>query len=148
LRSRDAFDAKLIAGTDSNSSQPFFSPDGQFIGYVSQSDQKLRKVSANGGTPVVICDTSGRVSGASWDSEDMIVYSDAASGGIFRISAKGGTPELLIKSDPVKMSEEGIPIYQQMLPGGKDLLFTLIFAFNDVDTKIVVQSLESGKQEV
>ena len=61
LRSVDELDARLIAGTDKDSDQPFFSPDGQWIGYLSQSDQKLKKVAISGGAPVVLCDTSGFV---------------------------------------------------------------------------------------
>jgi Tol biopolymer transport system component len=130
LRSIDEFEAKLIAGTDKDSKHPFFSPDGQSIGYFSQSDQKLKKVSINGGAPVILCHISTLVLGASWDSEDMIVYSDVTGGGIFRISTNGGTPEPLIKVELAKMKEDGFPVYPQILPDRKTLLFTSAFDFN------------------
>ena len=39
LRSVDALDARLIPGTDKDSVQPFFSPDGQWIGYCSDGSK-------------------------------------------------------------------------------------------------------------
>ena len=123
IRSVDALDARLIAGTDKDSANPFFSPDGQWIGYFSQSDQKLKKVAISGGAPVALCDIGMVVNGASWDSDNTIVYSDLASG-IMRVSANGGTPESLVKGSLADIAKKGFPTYPQMLPDGKTLLFT------------------------
>ena len=59
LRSMDELAAKLIPGTEGNSVDPFFSPDGQWIGYFSPGDGKLKKISAHGGVPVVLCTCHG-----------------------------------------------------------------------------------------
>ena len=96
LRSMEALDARLIPGTDKDSVQFFFSPDGQWIGYFSQSDQKLKKVAISGGGPAILCDAGTSVFGGGWDSEETIVYSHFPSG-IMRVSANGGTPENLLK---------------------------------------------------
>ncbi len=144
LRSMDEFEAKPIPGTDGSSRQPFFSPDGQSIGFFSQSDQKLKKIAISGGPPTVLCDAGPFVLGASWDSEGSIVYSAPLSGGIFWVSASGGAPELLIKREFENMNENGIPIYPQMLPDGKTLLFASVFDLTGDNAQIEVQSLETG----
>jgi Tol biopolymer transport system component len=131
ISSVDALDARLIAGTDKNSVQPFLSPDGQWIGYWSASDRKLRKVAVSGGAPVVLCDTGSQVMGASWDSENTIVYSAVLSG-VMRVSSGGGTPESLIRGSAANL-KDGLPIAPQMLPDGKTLLFTNILNSNPVN---------------
>ncbi len=148
LRFMDALDARLIPGTDLNSVQPFFSPDGKSLGYWSRSDQKLKKVAISGGAPIVLCDTSTTIVDASWYPEDVIVYSDL-SNGIMRVSARGGTPETLVKGSFANIAKEGLPLYPQMLPDGKTLLFTNAFDLGDTaNMQIVIQSLESGKRKV
>jgi serine/threonine protein kinase len=144
LRSVDELDARLIAGTDKGSVEPFFSPDGQWIGYWSQSDQKLKKAAISGGAPVVICETSPLVLGASWNSDNTIVYSDLFKG-VMRISADGGTAEVLIKTNSLNAAE-GTLIVPRMLPDGKTLLFTNQTGPNQ--TQIEIQSLKSGERKI
>jgi hypothetical protein len=54
-RSLDELGAKLIPGTEGNPEQPFYSPDGKWIGYWSKADNKIKKV-AIGSLPVALCD--------------------------------------------------------------------------------------------
>jgi serine/threonine protein kinase/Tol biopolymer transport system component len=137
LRSMDELDVRLIASAVENPLIPFFSPDGQWVGYLSQTNGKLKKVAISGVAPVVLCDV-GNVISAIWDSDNTIVYSQVAKG-IMRISAGGGTPETLI-------GEEKQNLYQaRLLPGGKSALFTL--ATNE-GYKIAVQSMESRERKV
>jgi eukaryotic-like serine/threonine-protein kinase len=147
LRSVDAFDAKLIAGTEKESDQPFFSPDGQWIGYISGSDNKLKKIALTGGAPVILCDIGPVVLGASWYSDNTIVYSDALKG-IMRVSADGGVPELLIKRSIANSFKEGFPANPLMLPGGKALLFTNWASSSEANWQVVIQSLKTGEQKV
>jgi serine/threonine protein kinase/Tol biopolymer transport system component len=147
LRSVDALDARLIAGTDKDSIEPFFSPDGQWIGYWSGTDQKLKKVAISGGAPVVICDTSPLVLGASWNSDNTIAYSDILTG-VMRVSADGGTAEVLIKGSIVNAAKEGFPARPLMLPDGKTLLFTNNTGSDPSNYQIGVQSLKSGERKI
>jgi eukaryotic-like serine/threonine-protein kinase len=147
LRSVETLDARLIAGTDKDSVFPFFSPDGQWLGYFSQSDQKLRKVAISGGAPIVLCDISAITGNASWNSDNTIVYTDTAHG-IMRVPANGGTPETLIKGSYANIAKEGFPFAMQMLPDGKTLLFINAFSGGVADYQIVVQSLNSGERKV
>jgi serine/threonine protein kinase len=144
LRSLDSLDARLIAGADKDTLRPFFSPDGQSIGYFNKSDMKWKMVSINGGTPSILVNT-GSSAGItpSWDSEDAFVYTDLEKG-IMRVSAKGGTPELLVKGSAADV-KEGLPFSPQMLPDGKSVLFTTPWG-EIANRQIVVQSLESGER--
>jgi len=132
LRRLDELDAHVIPGTEGNPEQPFFSPDGKWIGYWSATDKKLKKV-AVGILPVALCDAEG-FSGGSWSKDNKIVYCDPARG-VMRVSATGGTPELLAKADPGPFS------YPEILPDGKSVLL----ASGEIFEKIAVLSLKSGK---
>jgi serine/threonine protein kinase/Tol biopolymer transport system component len=137
LRSMDELDVRLILSAGENPLMPFFSPDGQWVGYWSSGTGKLKKIAISGGAPVILCDVGNTV-GASWDSDNTIVYSQTGKG-IMRVSAGGGTPETLI-------GEEKQALYlPRLLPGGKAVLFTL---GTNEGYKIAVQSLESRERKV
>lgn len=57
LRPMDELKAKIIPGTDEGPQSPFFSPDGQWIGYWSATDKKLKKIAVSGGVSVALCDS-------------------------------------------------------------------------------------------
>jgi serine/threonine protein kinase len=133
LRSVDELNAVLIPGTAENPQSPFFSPDGQWIGYWSQTDNKLKKISIRGGAPVALCNVFW-VYGATWYPDNTIIFSDVL-GGVRRVSANGGTPELLVK---------GMTVAPQLLPDGKSLLFTDV---SQQPYRIVVQPLKSGERK-
>ena len=52
LRFVDQLDARHISGTDEHSVMPFFSPEGNWLGYWANEENKLKKVAISGGTPV------------------------------------------------------------------------------------------------
>ena len=136
LRSVDESTAKLIAGTEGAAEQPFFSPDGKWVGYWSSADHKLKKISVSGGAPIDLCNV-GFVFGASWGADNMIVYGQLP-GDIMRISANGGTPESLVKA------ESGMLLgFPQVPPDGKSVLFNSINPATN-QKKIMVQSVKSG----
>ncbi len=134
LRSVDELIPKLIAGTEGDTRQPFFSPDGQWIGYYSVADQKLKKIGINGGAPVAFCDVLD-LRGASWAADDTIVYGQYGSD-IMRIPANGGIPESFIKA------KSRLLLYPQILPDGKSMLYT--DWVGSTQSSIMVQSLKSG----
>ena len=137
LRSVDELTSKLISGTDEFAIEPFFSPDGKWIGYFSYDDWKLKKISVNGGAPATLCSMPGVGMGkASWGADDWIVYS-AYPNEIMRIRSGGGTPEALVKSpDPL--------IAPQILPDGKSLMYTTYKA-GGTHPRIMVKPLKSGE---
>ena len=132
----DELNPKPIQGTNDNPSQPFFSPDGKWIGYFSLTEHMLKKVSINGGPPVPLCKVNIFSSG-SWGKDDTIIYGDFPSR-IMRISAKGGeAPSAIFEA-------EGMVIVPQILPDGKTVLFSH-WSGAENPTKIVALSLKTGE---
>jgi serine/threonine-protein kinase len=80
-----------------NASNPFFSPNGEWVGFFGTC---LMKVPAVGGTPVTIVTTSDRPAGGTWRADGTIVF--ATSGGLYQVSEDGGAPRRLLKPDPVR----------------------------------------------
>ena len=139
LRSMDQLEARPIPGTE-DVTYPFFSPNGQWLGFFAGG--KLKKVSVNGGSPVILCDVYSPSMTASWDSEDTILFAFPTSA-ILQVSAAGGTPETLTTID----SDQGETAHTspQLLPDGDTLLFT---ANSPEGRKVVVQSLETGERKI
>lgn len=104
--------AIAIPGTE-GAEYPFFSPDGQWVGFAAAN--KLRKVALDGGPPIDLCDLTGRIAGASWGSAGVIVFADA---GLWTVADSGGTPAMLVEGTQATVVS---PI---MLPDGKTVLFT------------------------
>jgi serine/threonine-protein kinase len=69
---------------------PFFSPDGQWIGF--SNDTRLFKVPTTGGKPVEVGGAPGGAR-ASWGADDKIWFSIGTARVVFRVAAAGGTPE-------------------------------------------------------
>lgn len=79
---------------------PFFSLDGQWVGFfILPPEEKLKKVSVQGGAPVTICDAPLKPGGASWGDDDFIVFSTSACQGLRRVPAAGGEVETLTTVD-------------------------------------------------
>jgi eukaryotic-like serine/threonine-protein kinase len=135
LRAMDQFESRPIPGTE-DAYSPFFSPDGQWIGFFSA--RKLKKVSTKGGPPLTLCDAFA--SSASWGADDTIVIGDAS--GLLRVSAAGGEPQAITTLDSSK-GEIGHD-WPEILPGGKAVIFTL----STSDQHVVVQSLETRSRQV
>jgi Tol biopolymer transport system component len=118
LRPLDAFDTKLLPGTD-GASAPFFSPDGRWIGFFV--GRRLFRVATDGGSPVFIGDVGQAGNGACWAEGDSIVYGSAS--GLMRISSAGGTPSRLTAADAGEAH-----ILPRAIAGSPTLLFTIVRA--------------------
>jgi Tol biopolymer transport system component len=114
--------------------QPFFSPDGQRIGFVAEGS--LKHVALAGG-PAVTLGPVQNVSGASWGSRDLIVYSMA--GQLFQVSASGGTPRRVPLADTAGF---GTLRWPDFLPEGKRVLAT---AGSAPPYRVVMVDLETGR---
>jgi serine/threonine-protein kinase len=138
---------KLAEGITGSTSpyQPFFSPDGQWLGYVTAAE--MRKVPVSGGTPLTLCKVT-RSRGASWGPDDTIVFAPTPSSGLFRVSAAGGEPQPLTTLD--KARKEVTHRWPQVLPGGKAVIFTThTQATADFDNATIeVLTLATGQRKV
>jgi len=119
VRSLDSEPPRKLDDTE-GAEYPFWSPDSRFIGFFVPG--KMKKVLATGGPPFVVCDApNGR--GASWNNEDVIIFSPKFDRtGISRVSASGGPVSVILKVDSTKnMSNARWP---QFLPDGKHFIYT------------------------
>ena len=144
LRSMDRPDAQPLPGTE-NARSPFFSPDSRWVGFVGgPNTNQLKRVAINGGAPINICDLPGNIFGAHWERDDTILYGHF--GGIWKVSAAGGTPEQLIALDASKNEWAADP---EPLAGGNAILFrTGVGSSPTVTGQIVAQPLSSGSRRV
>ena len=118
----------------------FFSPDGNWVGF--GADRKLKKVSFAGGPHVTICDV-GINRGASWGSDDTIIFANTQSDGLMQVRATGGEPQPITSLDTNPGEEISWP---DILLGGKAVLFTV--GDGSLETvRIAVQSLETGDRQ-
>jgi eukaryotic-like serine/threonine-protein kinase len=116
LRALNKNSSQPLAGTG-DASYPFWSPDGQFIGFFAGG--KLKKIASGGGPPQVICDAqSGR--GGTWNQEGVIVFTPTIQSALFRVSVSGGTP---IQVSSLAGGEGRFHRWPFFLPDGKHFLF-------------------------
>ncbi len=144
VRSLDQLQATALSGTE-NARDPFFSPDGQWIGFFA--DGKLKKISAQGGAAVTLCD-AGNDRGGSWGEDATIVFAADNQVALSKISSAGGTPQPLTTLD--KQAGELTHCWPQVLPGGTSVLFTSstgTVGASFEDAMIVVHSIASGQRK-
>jgi Tol biopolymer transport system component len=155
VRRLEQLAATPLAGTD-GARNPFFSPDGQWIGFFAGG--KLKKVAVSGGAVVVLCDApDGR--GGSWTEDGTITFLPVSTarggptggGGLLRVSADGGRPEAATTIGEDELTQR----WPQVLPGGRAVLYTVTNATATrsaagayADANIVAQSIPKGTPKV
>ncbi len=139
----DEATATRLAGTE-NAADPFFSPDGQWIGFFA--DGKMKKISVQGGAAVTLCDAPN-ARGASWgeDGSIIVTLTNFSGGGLSRVPEAGGTPQAITKPGDKGEASHRWP---QILPGGQAVLFTsTTVAGAYKDASIEVLSLKTGQRK-
>src|SRR5437773_9964080 len=118
LRKMDTGVVTAIAGTE-RGDMPFFSPDGEWIGFYSAVDGAIKKVALSGGSPVTIDKVPQPTRGATWLRENSILFGSPGKR-FSQVSASGGTAQPLGTYDP-KQTER----WPTLLPDGRHLLYTI-----------------------
>jgi serine/threonine-protein kinase len=142
LRPLDRLEFSPIAGTE-GASVPFFSLDGDWIGFFADGD--LKKVSLAGGLPVTLCSVYGLPMGVSWSTRGAIYFASLRVSGLQRVSDSGGEPEVITTVDPTQ-SDMVRHFRPEVLPGGEALLFEAVLRENQ--RSIALLLLETGEQRV
>ena len=147
LRSLTDFEPHVIPGSDLGAqvTNPVFSEDGSAVAFWSQRDRTLKKVMLAGGPAVTLCAAASPF-GMSWHGESIVFAQ--ASQGIFRVAAKGGTPDILVSI------KDAVAYGPQMLDDGRTVLFTEAAtrlageaALRWDKARVVVQSLKTGERK-
>jgi serine/threonine-protein kinase len=117
-RRLDRLEVRAIPGTEGGF-DPFFSPDGQWIGFFAGG--KLKKVALGGGPAMTLADADAP-RGGTWLEDGSIVYAPSTVGGLHRVSADGGTPQVISTPD----TAQGVISHRWPagLPGGRAVIFT------------------------
>jgi serine/threonine-protein kinase len=145
VRSLDEVMAKPIPGTENADGDPFFSSDGEWLAFFTL-DAKLKKVSLMGGTPVTLCNTTGGYRFGSWAEDTIVFSSESPESGLslYRVSAAGGEPEILVSPDAEKGELQYLT--PEILPGGKTVLFTILKGPSNV--QVAALSLETKERKI
>ena len=143
-RPLDRDEVKLIPGT-TGADQPFFSPDGRWVGFYDDSRKRLRKIPVEGGLAVDLgeSDVWGPM-GACWTADGKIVLGHEGKG-LDWIPAEGGAPRVLTTVDRAREIGHRLP---WVLPGGKAILFTTMPHPWGVRARVEAVSLASGVRKV
>jgi serine/threonine-protein kinase len=138
VRRLDQPAATELAGTE-GAIGPFFSPDGQWLGFAVGGTKK--KISVEGGAAVPLPAYLGYV-GATWSEDGNIVVGSPL--GLLRIPSGGGSPVTLMGRGDGELG----PGYPAMLPGGKAVLFTSLPALDPDSSSVDVVNLADHRRKV
>ena len=121
LRHFDQLVGAPVRGTE-EAGGPFLSPDGESVGFTTGGSGTLFKVSTFGGPPQVLTALPGGFRGASWGTDDQIVFG-ADGVGLSRVSGAGGAADVLTILD----TEQGELSHRWpfIIPGRDAVLFVV-----------------------
>jgi eukaryotic-like serine/threonine-protein kinase len=122
----------LMPGTE-GSTEPFFSPDGKWIGFFV--DGKLVKMPRRGGVPITIASVQTAPAGVSWGNDGTILFS--VEGSLYRVSSDGRSPARLVSALVAGKPLQGVR-FPSFLPEERQALVT-------TDSGIGILSLASGE---
>ena len=131
-RSFASGELRALPGTE-NAFSPFFSPDGQWLGFTSEG--KLKKMPLSGGPPITIA-AAPRLRGAAWGVDGTIVFAPVSTGeGLKEVSADGGPVRTITTLDKTKT--ERSHRWPFVLPDPRYVLFSIDDWGANYDRKIV-----------
>ena len=132
----------LIRAQDVSTSSIFWSADSQSIGYVG-TDSNIKRIGIAGGPPQTIGPVTRSWGGATWMPDDVIVFGQR-TGGLMRVSARGGPPTALTELDPSRQEiGHGGP---RMLPDGRHFIYSRA-SHVDSNTALYVGSIDARPAE-
>jgi Tol biopolymer transport system component len=138
--------AEPIPGTEGSHS-PFFSPDGQWVGFFTRGE--LKKVPLSGGTAVTLSPMPPLPAGASWSADGRIILTRKVNGALDVLPASGGELKPLTRLDSSR--GEHAHLFPQVLPGSRGVLFTLRRGkdFADIGaSSVAVLDFATGKHSI
>ena len=139
LRAMDNLQSNPIPGTE-GAMEPFFSPDGQWLGFFAGG--MLKKVSLSGGTALSLGEAPSP-NGAAWGNQGNIAFAPINVGPIQQISDAGGATRPLTR---IEKKGENTHRWPEFLPGGKVLVFAAgMTNTNWTNAQVAIQSAGAGE---
>ena len=152
IRALDSPTAQALPGTE-GASQPFWSPDSQFVAFFAE--EHLKKIAISGGPAQTLTEapastTAGTLStGGTWGREGVILFTVTGnvtrSSTIHRVSESGGATSPVTTLDASR--SEIAHLWPQFLPDGKHFLF-LAFGTGAGAGGVYVASLDSKERKL
>ncbi|MDO8630829.1 MAG: protein kinase [Phycisphaerales bacterium] len=112
VRDFSASDARPLPGTEEGSN-PFFSPDGRWVGFFKGG--QLLKAPVGGGPAITVCGATGN--DAVWLEDGTIILDTAGGRSLVRVGESGGSATELASAGPTRRSADG----KQLLLGFQTL---------------------------
>lgn len=129
----------LLPGT-TRGSEPFFSPDGQWIGFFAPP--QIKKISVHGGAAMTIASSLNYVPGASWSDDGSIVLEPGTTFPLMRLPVAGGAYLPITKLGLGEITHR----WPQTLPGGEAILYTASSSAATMsNANIAVYSIKTGR---
>jgi serine/threonine-protein kinase len=139
-RSLDEANPKLLAGTD-GARDPFFSPDGRWIGFFAHNE--LKKIGVDDSAIVSLCPITDDRGGA-WGEDNTIVFAPQTRTNLMRIPSGGGSPTAFSKLQGNEVTHR----WPQFLPDGKTVIYTASDDGNNYEnSEIVAQVIATGERK-
>ncbi len=116
----DGFDPEPIQGTE-GAEYPFFSPDGQWVGFFTETPKEIRKALLAGGSAIRLARVTAARNDAVWRRDGTIVFSWERQG-LWAVPEDGG--QVVQLTSPDTASGEFDHVRPQDLPDGR-LMFAV-----------------------
>lgn len=116
LRAMDSTEARPLYSSPEGAFDPFFSPDGQWLGFL-QSNGAVKKISVNGGAPVTLNSSFAGPRGGGWSRQGAIIL--GSTSGLQQLSDQGGSLKPLSHLENGEIAHR----WPEVLPGGKAVVF-------------------------
>ena len=135
---------RRIEGTQ-GAIDPFFSPDGKWIGFFAGG--LLKKVLLSGGVAETLCKAEN-ARGGTWASDGSIIFTPGSDAPLYRIPAEGGTVQAISTIDA--NAKERSHRWPNALPGGQAILFSIAYQTGNPldDANVAVLDRSTGKHKV
>jgi len=127
-----------VQGT-SDAWYPFFSPDGEWVGYFDQRAAALKKARLDRGDVQTLAQIPGGTRSAGWSPDGTIVFHTSVLDGLWRVPDTGGEPEQIPNS--------GGPViaWMDMLPTGEGAVGHIV---GTGERQVIAVSLETGERTI
>jgi serine/threonine protein kinase len=141
VRRLDSTESQFIPETE-GAQYPFWSPDGNEIGFFSRTSATLRAVPADGGPVRTLC-TSRNGKGGSWNNEGTIVFTPDSNTPIFAVSSEGGEPRQITELDTSR--GDNSHRHPWFLPDGRHFIYTARSVRGSDANTVTVGSLDGDE---